>query len=139
MTKTTAPAKVGVSRNIQPGFEMKTITGLERAGGCTVLVNIMIIMAVPTAAGSAHQKSAKQLRKSSPMNVQITCPMMVLRGCARGESGKPNKIMQEAPKDPSMSGIDCVRVSVSSTVMARNPPKPDSSAMRRVGRAGTLA
>ena len=64
-TMSSVPIKVGVSRKSQAGAVSITITGLEPAGGCTVLVSCINAIAVPTASATLHQCAPNRLRKKA--------------------------------------------------------------------------
>lgn len=117
-----APNKVGVSKNSHVGTVSMTITGLEPAGGCTVRVSCMTAMAVPTASAMLHQIAPNSVRNMSPMNDDIKCPAITLRGCENGLSGKPNSNTQLAPNEPNIKGVWLTFVKYATVAVAKNPP-----------------
>lgn len=66
ITNTIAPTNVGVSRKFQAGAVNITMTGLEPAGGCTVLVICINAIAVPAASATLHQCAPNRVRNIRP-------------------------------------------------------------------------
>jgi len=72
--------------------------GFAPAGGCTQRRICIAAIAQPTERAMLKADAPKTLRNSKPINAEIKCPKMTLRGCANGELETAYKMTQVAPK-----------------------------------------
>lgn len=84
-------------------------------------------MAVATAIAIAHQVGPSNERHNKPISELEKWPMMMLRGCENGASGKPNTSTQDAPNEPSIN--TAVNASASNATLDM-PIKPPSHASK---------
>lgn len=103
-TITIEPVKTGVTRKLTGALAASTTNGFAPAGACSVRVCCMAANASPTASAPAHHEFPRMLSTISPTKVDNTCPPIMLRGWASGDSGSPKASTQLAPKEAISQG-----------------------------------
>ena len=100
------------------------MTGFEPAGGCTVWVSCIIILAKPTAIAMNHQSVPKKYKKNNPHRVHKKCPKIRFFAFEKGDWGKPNSKTQEAPKEPNIRGCRVYSLKNATEAMAMLAKQP---------------
>ena len=72
--------RVGKNKNSHDAPDRKIIIGLEPAGGCTVLVAIIIIIAKEMAIATDHQVAPKFTKQINPTRELKKCPSTTFLG-----------------------------------------------------------
>ena len=70
-TKAIDPTVLGKTKNGQSALARKTINGLDPAGGCTVLLAIIIPSAAASAKAMLHHCGPIKCKKDRPIKVDI--------------------------------------------------------------------
>lgn len=71
-----------------------------------------------------------------PVAADNRWPMMTLRGCANGESGKANTIKQLAPNE-AINHVSCeAACKYNKTIIAKKAPNPATNMLRTGGLTG---
>ena len=137
--KIKEPASAGMARNNHEASDNITIRGSAPAGGCTVLVNCIMAIAVATLSAITHHEEPSVVKKIKPTNVDTKWPPIIFLGCASGLSGTPNASTQDAPNEGMTKGLSISTERYAITAIPNNPPNQDHIICLKAGRVGHFA